>query len=563
MNFLNEIGKQLRDLFASMTPASRIMAGLMIAVVLVSLGWIMSGGASSPKTEYLFGGRNSTDVELASMEAAFGNAQLGDYERVGQRIKIPSAKKAEYLKALNTASALPGDHKSAFKTQLERNNPFESSDKWKLGVDIARQQQLENTIKNYNGIQLAIVNYDEQRTGFGKKNDQVCFIAVQGFNGTPIPQNMLKNIQKIAAHTFAGLKEENVTVTDLGTGTLVAGGSNGNDENAYFVAQSMYETKYEAKISSLFPEFDARISVNVALDPTLRTQSELLQYQQQSVPLSTSTSTKTAENAKGSPGGQPGAAPNGVSNQSATLSTGSVAQNSKIKETQENQKSAAGHEATIKNTVGLVPKSVHVTIGIPESHYRNILLQRFRLDNPGKAESDAPTPTAKDLDDIRLAEEKRVRLAVENLVTDGRQGTDKATLTNVYSFVDIPQTVAAGPTFTDNALGWLSESWTTVALMGLVLVSLGMMFSWLKSPVTSGDTDKRFAEGFGLEIPSIPLDQLDLGADGDEAVGEDGRRKPPALEVTGTEMKEDLSTIIKENPDAAVNLIKAWIGEAA
>ncbi|MFO0939911.1 MAG: hypothetical protein U0930_04020 [Pirellulales bacterium] len=59
------------------------------------------------------------------------------------------------------------------------------------------------------------------------------------------------------------------------------------------------------------------------------------------------------------------------------------------------------------------------------------------------------------------------------------------------------------------------------------------------------------------EIPSIPIDQLDIGGEGDESIGEDGRRKPPALEVTGTEMKEDLSTIIKENPDAAVNLIKA------
>lgn len=561
MNFLNEIGKQLRDLFASMTPASRIMAGLMIAVVLVSLGWIMSGSASSPKYEYLFGGRNSEDSELASMEAAFGNAQLGDYERVGQRIKIPSSKKADYLKALKTANALPGQNPA--DDPIGKSSPFDSSEKLRYSILISQVKQLENTIKSYSGIQSAKVHYDQQRTGFGRKNDQVCAIAVQGFNGTPIPQNMLKNIQKLATSTFAGLKEAGVTVTDLSSGTMVAGGSNANDENAYFIAQSMYEAKYESKILSQFPEFDAKVSVNVSLDPTLRTQSELLQYQQQAVPLSTSTSSKTTENAKGAPGGQPGAAPNGISNQPQSISTGNVAQNSKTKETQENLKSAAGHEATIKNTVGLVPKSVHVTIGIPESHYRNIALQKFRLANPGKADSDAPVPTEAELAQIRTDEEKRVGLAVENLVTDGRQGTDKATLTRVYSFFDIPQTVAAGPTLTDNALGWLSESWTTVALIGLVLVSLGMMFSWLKSPVTSGGTDKRFAEGFGLEIPSIPIDQLDLGAEGDESIGEDGRRKPPALEVTGTEMKEDLSTIIKENPDAAVNLIKAWIGEAA
>lgn len=120
MNFLNEIGKQIRDLFASMTPSARIMAGLMVAVVVVSLGWILSGGASGIKTEYLFGGRNATDQELSAMESAFGNAGLGDYERVGQRIKVPSAKKADYLKALSTSKALPGDPQSPMKTLLER-----------------------------------------------------------------------------------------------------------------------------------------------------------------------------------------------------------------------------------------------------------------------------------------------------------------------------------------------------------------------------------------------------------------------------------------------------------
>ncbi|MFO0939913.1 MAG: hypothetical protein U0930_04030 [Pirellulales bacterium] len=55
---------------------------------------------------------------------------------------------------------------------------FEPQDKWKL-ESASSSQQLENTIKSYNGIQIAIVNYDQQRAGFGKKSDQVA-IAVQG-----------------------------------------------------------------------------------------------------------------------------------------------------------------------------------------------------------------------------------------------------------------------------------------------------------------------------------------------------------------------------------------------
>lgn len=565
MNFLNEIGKQIRDLFASMTPSARIMAGLMIAVVVVSLGWILSGGASGTKTEYLLGGRTATDQELSSMEVAFGNAGLGDYERVGQRIKIPSAKKSDYMKAISSSKALPGDPQSPMKDVLDRNNPFESASRFEKGYEYAKQQLLENVIKRHAGIQTAMVTYDEKRTGFGSKRDQVCSISVQGTNGAPVPQMLLKNFARLATRTFAGLTLDNVSVTDMSTSTGYFGSSGdaSAEENAYFVAQTTWENYFEQKVNSLLTDFNAKVAVSVTLDPTMKTQTEQLQYQQQPVAVSSSTLSKNSENTKAAPSGQPGFANNGGSNQPASVSSTTAGQNSKVKETSENQKSLAGHEATVKTQVGLVPKSVYVTIGIPESHYRKVALQKFRLNNPGKPDTDAPTPTDQELTDIRTAEENAVRSAVEALPVGGREGDDRKAMVKVYNYIDLPEPEVLGPTMADNTLAWVSESWSTLALIGLVLVSLGMMFSWMKSPVTGTGVDKQFADGFGLEIPSIPLDQMDIGDDGEGSVDEDGRRRPPALEVTGTEMKEDLSTIIKENPDAAVNLIKSWIGEAA
>ena len=565
MNFLNEIGKQIRDLFASMTPSARIMAGLMVAVVVVSLGWILSGGASGPKAEYLLGGSTATDQELSSMEQAFGTAGLGDYERIGQRIKIPSGKKSEYMKALASSKALPGDLKSPLKDALDSNGPFDSESKLVRRIEYAKQQLLENMIKRHAGIQTAIVNYDEKRAGFGRKIDQVCSISVQGTNGAPVPQMLLKNFARLATRTFAGLTLDNVSVTDMSTSTGYFGstGDGSPEENAYFIAQTTWENYFEQKVNALLMDFNAKVAVNVTLDPTMKTQSEQLQYQQQPVAISSLTLSKNSENTKAAPGGQPGAASNGVSNQAASVNTAAAGQNSKVKETQENQKSIAGHEATVKTQAGLVPKSVYVTIGIPESHYRKVALQKFRLNNPGKPDTEAPTPTEADLLAIRTEEEKAVRSAVEALPVGAREGDDRKAMVTVYNYIDLPEPEVLGPTMADNTLAWVSESWSTLALIGLVLVSLAMMFSWMKSPVAGTGVDKQFAEGFGLEIPSIPLDQMDIGDDGEGSVDEDGRRRPPALEVTGTEMKEDLSTIIKENPDAAVNLIKSWIGEAA
>jgi flagellar M-ring protein FliF len=559
---MNNIGNQIRDLFASMTPASRIMAGLMIAVVVVSLGWIASGGASGTKYEYLFGGRTFTDSELSTWEGAFGTAQLGDFERIGQRIKVPSEKKDQYLKAIQ--SLLPQDHNGPMDKALNDTNIFDPSYLIDKRETFARQKTLEIAIKKFTGVQSAIVNFDEQRAGFGRRADKVCSISVQGQNGFPIPKNLLQNIAKLATNTFAGLAIENVTVIDLGSSSIFSGGGS-NDENTYLNAQTQWESVYEAKIASLLSDFQAKVLVNVVLDPTRRTSSEKLAYQAQPVAVKSMTVVKSSENTKQSPGGQPGAAPNGTANQPQSITSTSAGQNSKLKETQENEDRVASHEASITETLGLIPKTISVSILIPESHYRKVALQKFRLSNPGKLDSDAPLPTDTELASIRADEEKAIKAAVETIPIGGREGADRKTMISVQTYTDLPTPEVPEPTLAENTLVWLAGSWSTVALIFLVLISLGMMFSWLKSPINGvGSTDKRFEEGFGLEIPSVPIDQLDLSAEKSAEGGDaEGRRRPLALEVTGQEMKEDLSTIIKENPDAAVNLIKAWIGEAA
>src|SRR5690606_19712361 len=129
-----------------------------------------------------------------------------------------------------------------------------------------------------------------------------------------------------------------------------------------------------------------------------------------------------------------------------------------------------------------------------------------------------------------------------------REGDDRKAYIEVYSFTDLPVPETPGPTTTDTAMAWLAESWSTLALLGLVVFSLFMVASWLKSPIGKSETDKAFEEGFGLELPSTPIDALDIG----QASSEGGqRRRPPAMETSGEEIKEDLSTIIRENPDAA------------
>ncbi len=117
MQIFNQLIGQIRELMQSMTPASRILGAMLLICIVVSSAFLVRG-STSRSNEYLFGGRDLTESELDSMESAFGVAGLYEYERVGRRIKIPSADRSNYLKALVESHALPRQLGSSIEEAL-------------------------------------------------------------------------------------------------------------------------------------------------------------------------------------------------------------------------------------------------------------------------------------------------------------------------------------------------------------------------------------------------------------------------------------------------------------
>ena len=115
---------------------------------------------------------------------------------------------------------------------------------------------------------------------------------------------------------------------------------------------------------------------------------------------------------------------------------------------------------------------------------------------------------------------------------------------------------------------FLKESWQTLGLFTIVLAAMGLVFSMSRTKSTAADDP--FKDGFGIALMEKMKENLEItdeeeggqGGDDGTEIGPDGKRVRK-VEVTGAELKESLSTMIQENPDAAVNLIRTWIGEAA
>src|SRR5688572_28449679 len=108
MDFLNKGMLQVAELFRSMTPAARIVAGLLLAIVVISLAFLVRQQAAGPD-ELLMAGQQFAPAELNAMEAAFGKANLAGWEIDGGRIRIPSGQRGAFMGALADAGALPSE----------------------------------------------------------------------------------------------------------------------------------------------------------------------------------------------------------------------------------------------------------------------------------------------------------------------------------------------------------------------------------------------------------------------------------------------------------------------
>src|SRR5262245_25429182 len=113
MNFVNNAIAQVSDLFRSMTPGARVTAGLLLAVVVVSFGYLFRQGAAGPDA-YLFGAEPLSDSDLVKIELALGKAGHASV-REGNRIRVAAGRKEAALAAIADAGAMP----SNFNTILE------------------------------------------------------------------------------------------------------------------------------------------------------------------------------------------------------------------------------------------------------------------------------------------------------------------------------------------------------------------------------------------------------------------------------------------------------------
>jgi flagellar M-ring protein FliF len=423
----------------------------------------------------------------------------------------------------------------------------------------AKQKELALIISRMRGIESATVQFDEeQQGGLSRLKKKTAMVAVQTSSGT-LDENQVKAIRNVVSSAYVGLDRQNVTITDIVSHHTYGGptGPHGftDDESIYASHKAKFEREWQRKIYDQLAMIPGVIvGVNVELNPELTHNTSLVKLDPKPVTVASQESSKEMTSTQPSLGGRPGAETNGVGgNRPIAVSASGNAGQSQSTESRSESRNVPGHEQTLITKVPLAPAQVTASIEVPASYFVKVWRERRP---PGQTTGD---PDAVALANIENETRKRIEETVRNLLPPVAQGTNPYPHITVSTFTDLAAAPTTPPSLADNATIWLGDNWRTVAMIVVGLMSLMMMRSMLNSKATS--------------VPQVAAAHPAIAANGDAAadlpdevdIGREtsGTPRLKRFNPSGGNLKEELQVLVKEDPDAAANILRTWIGEAA
>lgn len=555
MDFLNQALGQIRDLLQSMTPAARVTALLLVGVIVVSLGYLVQHHSANPD-EFLFNGEflPSSDVDRA--EAAIAQAGLNGYERVGNRIRVPQGQKAEYLAAVADGGALPANFHSLLEDALDMG-PFVDPETRRQRMKAAREQQLSMIIRAMHGIEEAQVIYDmREPRGLSKTGEVTATVSIQPTPGEAVDARRLKMIKKAVAGAIVGLTAEKVMVANLGDGSYLSdnGVSGESFDDPYYQHRIAFEQHMKSNIEELLSYIPGiRVQVTAELDDVIEQTTRTTTPDGEPAPLRETRQDTESQKARVDVGGQVGLTAQGPSRSNEQLFDTKITDSTRDGSSE--TENLVGTKDQFLRQSGLVPKHVRAGIAIPRVYLVDVWRERLRRKGE---DPDKPFP-----DDI----ETQLDLIKKELVQDIGEvivpllpkelAKDTFSDVKITFFESITPDPIEPPAMTGQALAWAGRNLNTMLMAGIALVSLVMLRSLVKAippaePIASlGGATLAFNTVGGEAAP----------ASGEEEE-EEVERRPRLKLKKGSSLKDDLTEIVREDPDAAASILRGWISNA-
>jgi flagellar M-ring protein FliF len=139
------------------------------------------------------------------------------------------------------------------------------------------------------------------------------------------------------------------------------------------------------------------------------------------------------------------------------------------------------------------------------------------------------------------------------------RGQDTFKYVKVEFLDTLPVPTIEPPSTTSQAIAWAGRYWSTLAMLGVAMFSLLILRGVVKSAPPSGSFPTS-APVSALTVHSEDTPTRETSEKTDQEPADD---RPRLRLKRGKSLKDDLVDIVQDDPDAAADILRAWIGKVA
>lgn len=541
MDYLKRSWAQVNARFDGMTQSQRwlILVTLVFGLFLAGLFvYVFSAKDTVPITGFAMG---RSDEALVRLQAAGIDAR-----QQGTQIVVPVDEKADAIAMLVQDDLLSDNSSQAFDELIKNQSPWLNQQQNRVAYLAAKQKFLESVVRKMKGVKnAAVVLSLPEDTGFGStfvRPSGSVSVTMRG-SGNKVEQQLVEAVAGLISGSVAEMTPMDVVVIDANQGVQHTVDSADDMMAADAIALKRDEEReHREKIASRLRYIGSGLIVEVAVrtSEVAKRSATAWEYMKDQPLASEMVEDSTSKDTR--QGGETGARPNTGMDIAGNRASGS-------EETVNKQHTEFLAQPLTKQETqvysGHLLEEVNISIGVPRSYFVGI----FRASNPdheGPVDDTALGP-------IITRQLSMIESQVKPLMTSKAAGT---VTVDMYPDESVFGAVTAGTSANGLAAVMQSDWVGPASMIGLAMLAVGIMLAMVRR-ATKPEQMPSVEELAGIP-PSMNVD--------DELVGEAEEHEAAmaGVELGDDELRtrkvaEQISDMIKSNPDEASHLLKKWV----
>ncbi|HQY89215.1 MAG TPA: hypothetical protein PK402_11195, partial [Tepidisphaeraceae bacterium] len=484
--------------------------------------------------------------QLTQVTAALDSVGI-EYTESGGKIMVPAEKRLAAWSQTSYVGALPQNSQSAFDKMLESVNPWDSTGVLKERFNRAREVTLSQMMTQWKGVSKADVVIDSrEKIGVIQKIEPSATVSILTRNSGGNPRKLAETAADTVSGAIAGMKRSNVQVVVDGMSYLIRDRDEGMGGNDIIDMLRSHEERVEEKILAHF-SYIRGLTVGVTAELNTKTiQTRAREANKAgSLSLPRNEVSETVENSSKPGATEPGALPNIGIGESGMAGGGSSLEE-RVDTQFDNEIGVT--ETTTRDPAGNA-KIVGASLRVPRSYFVQVWKQRH---------PDEKEPSEDDLAKNMKFEFDAMKADVKNLT-----GIDADELVSIQDYTELDAafapagsigSVAPSPGMTSFATSYIRE----IGVGLLAIVSLFMVARLVKKSSPTPAQRSASSSSTRSSISSMSAAESVAG------VAPEGLSMLTATELDidsleSRQMMDQVTTLVKEDPEMAANLLRKWL----